>query len=218
MSPRISLFQKLYSYFSDISITKVAGEYTVHLELILRSGRLILATPEALYSDGDNYPPAILLVKNIKNILPQIKSALILGGGMGSLIDVFKRNGVHPDVTIVEYDKVILGLLADYTLSRYEGKARTYYDDVRTFMSHNTEKYDLVFIDIFMGRIVPDFVVQPVFLNSCKMALQNKGTMCLNYIINDELQWLEDKEVILGVLNNANIVSFGTNRLFIKLF
>ena len=99
------------------------------LELLLYQGRLQLATADALYSDGNNYRPVIAMINHLKAHMPEIKTVLALGTGLGSLPQIMKRRGYQPHFTLVEYDKVVLQwameLLGDKNITPVCADAKT---------------------------------------------------------------------------------------------
>jgi spermidine synthase len=182
------------------------------LELLLYQGRLQLATADALYSDGNNYRPVTATLNHLKSNLPDIKTVLALGTGLGSLPQIIKRRGYKPHFTLVEYDKVVLQwameLLGDKNITPVCA-------DAKLFMNRNKEHYDLVFIDIFNSRVVPDFVTTSSFFSQCQESLNPGGHVAFNYMIDDPLEWMRVQEVFSSVFPVNTIIDLGINRVFV---
>src|SRR4051812_39338961 len=106
----IPFYKKFFSYLYPVTLWKGPGDTNPHLELLLYCNRLQLTTPEALYSDGDRYTPALTAINNLKDLLPSVKSVLALGGGLGSIVRIVCSKGYKPQFTLVEKDKVVLRL------------------------------------------------------------------------------------------------------------
>lgn len=188
------------------------GTYT---ELILSYGRLQLGTVDAMYSDGHKYMPAITVRDHFLKFLPYVKSVLVLGGGMASIVHVFHEKHFEPNYTIVEANESILEWALEYTPNHLLANIEPVCDDAANFMSSNTRQYDLIFIDVFIGRAVPGFVVSPSFLHQCNMALSPGGHLALNYIINNELDWRQAKSSFASVFPHYAIVERNENRILL---
>ena len=141
---------------------------------------------------------------------------LVLGGGLGSMVHVLDRKGYHPAFTIVEQDKVVLRMAMELFAEDRKGtEINPVCSDAQAFMEHNTAKYDLVFIDVFNGRVVPDFVTTPQFLYLCREAMADGGHLAFNYIINDENEWANTKRVFSSIFPEHEAVAIAVNRILI---
>jgi spermidine synthase len=83
-------------------------------------------------------------------------------------------------------------------------------------MADNERKYDLVFIDVFKGKAVPDFVTSLLFLRQCRDSLSPGGRLALNYIEAHKNQWDKVQRVFAGVFPGSHIVSKDENRILIS--
>ena len=191
------------------------GSSNFVLDLYLYCNQFQLGNGEILYSDGDRYRPAIATVRHLKSFLPSVQKVLVLGTGLGSMVRILHGKGCNPQYTLVEYDKVVLQWAME-TLEELQGVQLTpVCVDAREFMAKNNTRYDLVFIDIFIGRVVPDFVTTEAFLRQCKASLTEKGRLAFNYIINDMGKWAEMQQVFASVVPNYTVVNHEVTRIFI---
>ena len=87
--------------------------------------------------------------------------------------------------------------------------------DAQLFMAKNQAKFDLVFIDIFDSRTVPDFVTSADFLGNCRAALSPSGRLAFNYIINSEREWEKTQRTFASIFPRHNIIHNDINRIFI---
>jgi spermidine synthase len=197
-----------------VRIKHTRGDLNPYLELLLYCNRLQLATADALYSDGDRYVPAATVVEALKSSLAGVHSVLVLGTGLGSMVSVLKKGGFRPAFTLVEKDKVVLQLAMDL-LSSDADRLTPVCEDASTYMEHNTAKYDLIFIDVFVGRVVPDFVSTPAFLQQCRAALNVGGHVAFNYMVNEEGQWANVRNTFSAIFPQNSISSKRVNRILI---
>ena len=145
-----------------------------------------------------------------------MNSVLVLGAGLGSMVYVLRKRGYNPRYTLVENDKVILRWAMEFLGEDSTAAIEPICDDAMIFMGKNTAKYDLVFIDIFKGREVPDFVFTPLFLTHCRNSLAPGGRLAFNYIINDPQQWEQVKNRFTSVFLDNKILDDGINRILIS--
>jgi spermidine synthase len=174
---------------------------------------LQLATPAALYSDGLFYPPARLFLNKIKEVLPGVRNTLVLGCGLGSIIHQLAGRSLYPEVTLLDIDSTVLKWAEEFAPAK--ARLHTVCANALEYMLVQDQQFDLIFIDVFIGRDVPPFVTTMSFLQQCKAALAPGGSLGLNYIVNDEEGWLESRANIEEVFSGIELISFELNRLFI---
>ena len=90
--------------------------------------------------------------------------------------------------------------------------------DAKQFMNQNKNKYDMIFVDVFLGRVVPDFVTNKDFLLQCRNSLLPDGCIGLNYIINDEDEWATVQATFASIFPVYEVVSFNINRVFVATY
>lgn len=212
---KIPLHKRIMSFFHPVWISHHRSELNPYLELLLYKGRVQLATADALYSDGVAYTPAIGVLNDLKNFLPQVKSVLILGVGLGSTVSIIRKRGYNPAFTLVEIDKVVLKLAMEYLSADKELKIDAVCNDAQVFVAENSRQHDLLFIDIFNSRTVPDFVSSLSFLSNCRKCITPGGRVGFNYIINNEDEWIRTQKTFASVFPKHHIISSDINRLFI---
>lgn len=192
-----------------------AGDVNKLLEIRLYRGQFQLITTDALYSDGDRYLPAVAVVNDIKGSLSSVKKVLVLGTGLGSMVRVLSSKGHKPHFTLVEIDKTVLKWAMELMDPENVKRTDPICSDAKLFMEHNKSKFDLIFIDVFNGRVVPQFVTTPDLLKKYKDGLSNDGRLALNYIINNERDWEKVKRTFGEIFPSHHILDMGINRILI---
>ena len=190
------------------------GAVNSDLELLLYCNRLQLATSDAMYSDGDKYSPAVEAIRGLKEFLPAMKEVLVLGSGLGSMVTVILSKGCSPRFTLVEYDKVVLRWALEF-LEGSNARTEAVCTDAALYMARNTARYDLIFIDIFNGRVVPDFVTGEAFLSQCRDSLTAGGHIAFNYMVNDKSEWEQTLAKVAVVFPSYKVIKNGVNRIII---
>lgn len=212
---KIPLYKKIISFFHPVWLSHHQSEINPYLELLLYRGRVQLATTEALYSDGDKYTPALGVLNDLKRYMPQVKSVLILGVGLGSTVSIIRKRGYNPRFTLVEIDEVVLQLALENLAADKDAQIEAICADAQVFVANNKQQYDLVFIDIFNSRTVPDFVSSLSFLSNCHKGIASDGRIAFNYIINNDEDWIRTQQSFTSVFPKHHVISSDINRLFV---
>lgn len=185
------------------------------LELLLYKNRFQLVTNDVLYSDGDKYLPAVIACDYFKKYLPSFKNVLVLGTGMGSLVQVMARMGHTPGFTLVELDEKILEWALEFMPDNIAKNLDPICIDAGAYMAGNTRKFDFVFIDVFNNRTVPDFVFAAPFLRQCRECLLPGGHIAFNYIVNSSEDWVEVQQVFGQIFPGFKVISRSVNKILV---
>lgn len=212
----IPFHQKLLSYFQPVSLQRSLSDISGYIELLLFRNQFQLLTAGAMYSDGNRYLPAVALAKHLREFLPTARTVLVLGAGLGSVVQVMRARGYDPNYTLVEKDKTVLGWAIETLGEGNSPKLEPMCRDAEAFMAESQRKYDLVFVDVFKGRVVPDFATTPLFLKQCRDSLAPGGILVFNYIEGDRDKWAEVRAAIAGVFPGCQLVSRNDNRILIS--
>ncbi len=196
-------------------VRRGTGADNTHLEITLYKDQLQLGTKEVLYSDGDRYTPAVAAIKELNQFLPGIHTVLALGAGLCSIVHVVRKRKIDPHFTLVEKDKVVLEWAMELLEPNGPDKIRPVCADAMAFMQANTAKYDLLFLDVFKGRVVPSFVYTVDFLSRCRDCIAPGGHIAFNYIVNSKAEWEEVKNAFTSVFPESSIVASAANRILI---
>lgn len=211
---QLPFYKKFLSLFVPVLIRKAASPENPLLELYVYRGRYQLATADAIYSDGAAYTPLKVAFRNLKHNLPAIKNVLVLGTGLASAVHVMKQTKNSPDFTLVEYDNVILKLAMEL-MPDYDGVITPICADAGKYMRSNGLKYDLLIVDIFKSRIVPDFVTTKEFLELCKSSINADGYFVMNYIIQQKEEWHRVDAILRSIFPRSYCIDNGINRIII---
>jgi spermidine synthase len=185
------------------------------LELFYFRGRWQLATEDALYSDGSAYKPLVKAFKRISNDLKKVRTCVFLGGGLGSGALILNELGYNPEITFVEHDEEVIHWAIELLPDEIKQNTRFLCTDVEDYVKTIEASFDLIVVDIFKGRVVPDFVTSAVFLEKCKKHLNTSGHIVVNYIIPDKEHWKEFEKTFGQVFNSFETIDLGINRVLI---
>jgi predicted membrane-bound spermidine synthase len=187
----ISRYQKALSFMMPVSLFRNKSALHPYLEFLLYKNRIQLATEDAIYSDGDRYLPFRLAFKKIgKAWLQSLSSCLILGGGLGSIIQILhKQYNPATQYTMVELDPEILKYARLVLEKRKIASPQAHCEDGLDFIKKRGRAYQLICVDVFYGRQVPPAFLEKAFFGDIKANLAPGGIWVMNYIMQEEESW-----------------------------
>src|ERR1043165_7591420 len=158
MATSLSFRQKIQGLLYPIRIRTSSSALNPVLELYYYQGRYILATKDAIYSDGEKYRPLVKAFESprLQSALSHVRNVLVLGTGLASAVHILSAKGFHPQFTLVEIDALVLEWAQEFLPANVQVQAVN--EDAFTFIAKDIHSYDLVIVDIFFGRDVPERV------------------------------------------------------------
>jgi spermidine synthase len=112
---------------------------------------------------------------------PDNRNALLIGGGTYMLArDYIKRNpGNHMDV--VEIDPDFTRIAKEYFYLKDDSRITSIHEDGRTFLKRSSNRYDVMFIDVFKSSASPPFQMTTVeSIRSAFNLLNENGVLMTN--------------------------------------
>jgi len=107
---------------------------------------------------------------------PEAKSALLLGLGAGILGKDLVKRGVA--VTAVELEPKMGEIARSYF--GLPNSVRLIFEDARTYLNQNTQRFDLVFLDVYAGENMPWYLATNEAMALIKKALNPGGCLVVN--------------------------------------
>lgn len=217
MAVRLSVWKKIESFLFPVSIRKGSNALNPVLELFYYQGRYILATSDAVYSDGKKYRPLLKAFHSraLKAHLAQVKNVLVLGTGLASAVHILDAQNYHPLVTLVEIDKTVLEWAHEFLPDAARANVKAVHSDAFSFIASDVERYDLIIVDIFFGRAVPEKVTSADFVAQCKARLNAGGFLVLNYMQRPNEAPGKAKAALGAAFHSVSEISFGINKVYV---
>lgn len=188
------------------------GNVTPYLEIRRSRGKYVLNSTTVNYSFGGVHVIFEALFKKIDLGKFELKNALILGMGAGSIISLLREkypNECH--ITAVEKDPVVIELAEKYFDVKKNRLLKIVHDDAFSFASVTEEKYDLIISDLFVDEDVPEqFITEEYLMNLRRMS--NKRC-CIIYNKMTEKKIHKKKFEKLAVLFGKIFFGSETHRL-----
>lgn len=213
---RHGLFQYLWSFVKEIQLESTSGDYSSSLEVILFEGRYMLNTPEATYSFEDRYTSYRSALKTITIDIKTISSVLVLGLGLGSIPQMMQKlHHYRGEIDCVEIDNVIIRLAEKYYPSQTQfHKLKIYNADALQWIRNNENKYDLIAVDLFISKIVPEQFHQIDFLIRLKDALSSKGVLLFSRLKENINLEQELSNNLFNVFEGGKDIDTGGNLIY----
>lgn len=177
----MNLFRKLLSWFYPVQIEKVRGQLNHELEVNIYNGKVMLDSASVNYSYGTLQEVFDRTFEQTGLYDQQIKSALILGFGSGSVAELLlTKCDPAMRITGVEADAEVIRLAKQYFPVVRNSNVIIVHSDASDYVQNSTGQYDLIVIDVFIEAIVPEKFQSVEFLREVKLQLSPKGQLFFN--------------------------------------
>lgn len=179
------MLKKLLSYLIPIKVYTKSSQISRTLEVTLSNGELVLDSKNTNYSYGSLQR---ILRKGLQHIgfekIKTFKNILVLGVAGGSVIKTLKEEiDYKGNITGIELDPEIIEIANNYfNLDKTEGVS-IIIDDAKQFVAKTKEKYDLVIVDIFQDKSMPEFLFEADFTENIKGIVNTQGYILFNTMV-----------------------------------
>lgn len=128
-------------------------------------------------------------LKKLKTQNSNVKSCLILGLGGGTVAGIVREFWPDAKITGVDLDPKMVEMGRKY-LGLENSKVKVVIGDAYSFVTKNsklkTNNYDLILVDLYIGREFPKKIEKEEFLLSIKKAIGEKGIAIFNRLYYGE--------------------------------
>lgn len=172
-------------------------------------------TQSLIYVDSDKRSKLALDYFNYYNIPialnPNGADYLMLGGGSISYPHYYLNKYKDKKMDIVEINEKCIGYAKKYfyldeLIENNKDRLNIIIDDAINYISYTNKKYDYILIDLFNGREPIKKIYNEENINNLKKTLKENGIIVINYIISND----NDKENIkqmIKLTNNYKIIT-----------
>lgn len=175
-----NFLKKMASYFYSFLLEQAESPISGPLELHYRQGRYMLSTAHAIYSYEDLYHNFRLAFNYLQPEKKGIQSVLILGFAMGSICQLLESRGLKANYLGIEIDPIIIDWSERYILSELSANICIQQADAAKFLQRNTDKFELILIDLFVDNQVPEAFRTIDFLQNIQEHLAPNGRIIYN--------------------------------------
>lgn len=172
-----TVFQTVSQTHGQIKIVDFFGKRSLQTGDVSQSGFLV----EKVWNSGVD-----ALLEKTKN--QKIKNVLILGLGCGSLVKILSRKIPHLKITGIEIDPIVIEIGEKYfALKKYENlkvinkDAKDYIETSKN--DNHLEPYDAIFVDLYKGKVFPEFLNDEKFLICLTRLIKNDSFIIFNCLV-----------------------------------
>lgn len=174
------------SYIFPRTLLKTATSHNYDIRVVEEHGRLKLLVNGSRQSGAYVEQLWLHAIKSFHLYeLFSVRTILVLGVGGGTVIHMMHRMykdasmiGVDIDAQILKIGKIYFKLRSIPSLRLIQADAREYV----AAQAKEHHRFDLVVVDLFIGRDIPEFVTSRSFLIYLKRLLGRRGMLVLNYL------------------------------------
>ncbi|OGG15186.1 hypothetical protein A2773_04850 [Candidatus Gottesmanbacteria bacterium RIFCSPHIGHO2_01_FULL_39_10] len=159
----------------EIKVVKLYGNYSLSVDGLTQSGGLV----KDIWEKTLNKLPIDKLLNNV----------LVLGVGGGTVIQILKKRHPYISITGIEIDPKMLDLAKKYFgLSETERICLIIADAIHWVSNYYyqnnlySSKFDLILVDLFIGKKIPSEFEGEKFLSNLKGLLNPQGVVIINLL------------------------------------
>ncbi len=157
----------------------IQSKYNGMLEVTMQQGRKVLHSENTNYSYGNVQSVWTAALKKIS--LHDVQSILLLGLGGGSVVDILKHEYHYTGkLTAIEIDPVIVQIAKEEFGITNTENMEIECMDAFDFVKKSTKNFDLVIVDIFIDKVMPDILLSPAFWQNTAKRTAKGGTIIFN--------------------------------------
>lgn len=184
---RIPFYKKWLSYLYEIELERLPSLYDYDLSLCISDGKIQLNADTAIYSWEEKYDNFYKVFEKINWDTFQPQTSLILGFGLGSIAQMLEQKfNQNLEFTGVEIDPNVIHLAQRYILPQLTSHISIIETDAKNFVQQNTQTYDLICVDIFVGATIPPYFYQKEFIEFIGSIQNENGLVIFNHLSQDE--------------------------------
>lgn len=178
---KMKIIADIDSQYGRILVKELGGQSARKLRYLSTDNRgwesaMFLYDPDELVFD---YTKAY----RISNFLgKEVKSALMLGGAANSYPRDFLKSNKTGTIDIVEIDPRMTEVARKYFNLVDEPRMKIFHEDARTYVQNTKNKYDVVFLDAFMGVTPPSHLTTMEFMADINNLLNDDGVLLINML------------------------------------
>ena len=207
----------LASYVFEIPVEKRKSELSGEVVVSFHRGQYKLSTKNAIYSFGKNYTSFSIPFRVLNMVAQNIPAVLILGFGLGSVVDLLEKNKSMEKILAVDADPVIMELARKYLREELKNKIQFEVEDAEEFLQKNSQKFDLIIFDVFVDDKTPQKFRDEMFLRNLKNALNENGWLLysqldISFAGNDENSTLD--KTFSTIFPEAFSIQADSNKIF----
>jgi predicted membrane-bound spermidine synthase len=208
---RIWIYRIFVSDYSDSRLRPL---------LVMSDGRNTIQSVAFLDDPNELFSKILKFFRLADYFNPDIKRALMIGGGAYSFIPDFLSRNPEATLEVAEIDPEITALAKKYFGLKNNPRLKIYHFDGRIFLEKNKERYDAVFIDAFSGSAPPFHLTTREFVQVLYDSMNENGVVSINVpspIVGERSKMLRAQYKVYKTVF-PQVYLFPTNPAFPEIF
>lgn len=152
---------------SEIKVVEYFGRKAVYVDGVPQSGAEITSMWEKI-------------IKRIKKQELRIKNCLVLGIGGGDVIKIIRKYYKDAEIIGVDNDPTMIDIAKKYFDLDRVSKCKIVISDALDFVKKVKTKFDLIVVDLYLGRLNPQKTREIDFMKNLKKILAAGGLILYN--------------------------------------
>jgi len=167
------------SYIFPQTITSSFSPTNGEIKVIEYFGKKALYVDGAPQSGAEITPMWEKIISKIKNQKSKIKNCLVLGVGGGDVIKAIRKYYPEAKITAVEIDPIMIEIAKKY-FGLETSDTYIIVSDAISWVKNSKKKFDLIIIDLFIGKLNPSDSHGRFFLSDLKRLSATHGFIVFN--------------------------------------
>lgn len=144
-----------------------------------------------------------------------IQSILVLGIGGGTVIELLSHRYPNASIVAVDIDQTVIDIAKQYFHVDRIARLTICCSDARRFVAKK-KKFDLIVVDLFIGREIPAIVSQSTLYERLKKMLSPQGIIILNFLRELEYQNKSNTlfDMLKRIFSDVRDYQIANNRFF----
>lgn len=175
------------SYLFPILIERKQGDLNHELSVYLEGGSMKLYSEETNYSFGKLHKVFQLAIDHLDRLPDEDSEILILGFGAGSIANILRQERKLSNPIIgIEKDAVVLDFFEKYFRGELSD-CEVIHADAIEYLERCDTRFNLILIDLFIDREVPQCFLEDAFLRTLQNRLGKEGQILFNTMGTDQV-------------------------------
>jgi spermidine synthase len=175
-------------------VEKRQSQFSGEVAVSFHQGQYKLSSANAVYSFGTNYTSFSIPFNALEVSSMSLPRVLVLGMGLGSVVDLLGKNNSIQRITAVDADSVILELAKKYLKPARSANLEFVCADAADFLDDNREKFEMILVDLFVDDKTPVGFMQEPFLLNLKNTLAPNGLLLFSKLNTSRADMVENAQ------------------------
>ncbi|OOV26418.1 spermidine synthase [Flavobacterium sp. LM5] len=192
------MLKKFFSYVFPITIFKTKSNISKSIEVTWANGELLIDSENTNYSYGSLQRILRIGLKQIGfSSIQSMNNILVLGVAGGSVIKTLVNEvGYKGKIKGVDIDPEIIEVANTYFQLNTIPNTEIVIQDAFEYVLRCKDHYDLVIIDVFQDKEMPNFLFEHFFINHTLSLLNSNGFVLFNTMLLKEADNKRNKNFI----------------------